>query len=70
MTPTYTVLRAANDCPDVVNCEHVLRFADAPPNVTHLILKEETDPERLAAVAHLIGPGERLGYTTLLPEVW
>lgn len=36
-----------------------------------MITKQEVDPEIAVAFAHLVGPGEQLGWTpaALLPEV-
>lgn len=47
-------------CYDRQTCPGVHTVADRP-GLHYCIVTEVTDPDELAAFAHLIGPGERLG---------
>jgi hypothetical protein len=72
MSEEFEILRGPNHydplCPDGNTCEHVIRFA-SDPGVRYLITKDDVAPAKIAAVSHLIGPGERLTRSTLIPEV-
>jgi hypothetical protein len=67
--PEFRIVRQDDSCPDTNTCEKILQFDDAPLGTRHVIFKMETDVARLAAARDLIGPGEALGYTTLIPDV-
>ncbi|HVL83607.1 MAG TPA: hypothetical protein VM367_04825 [Pseudonocardia sp.] len=57
-------------CPDERTCPSI-HTLDRHPDRRYLITKVETDSAITAAFAHLIGPGEQLGWAPaeLLPEV-
>lgn len=55
-----TTLRTS-DCPDEIQCVSI-HDLDIHPERRYVITKQETDPAVLAAFAHLIGPGEQLGF--------
>lgn len=66
-----TTLRTlAGDCPNERTCPsiHVL---DQHPERRYVITKRETNPEILAAFAHLIADDEHIGWAPaeLLPEI-
>lgn len=56
-----TVLRKASDCPDDESCPAQLAI-DKHPERRYVILNQEFDQQILDASAHLIGPGEVLGW--------
>lgn len=66
---SFRVLRRDDQCPDGNTCEAILRFDGAPPEIRHVIFKVESDPAKIAATRHLVGHGELLGYTALIPDV-
>jgi hypothetical protein len=67
-----TTLRtvASGDCPDERTCPSV-HVLDTHPERRYVIAKRETDPQVMAAFAHLMADDEHLGWVpdTLLPEV-
>jgi hypothetical protein len=67
--PQFRIVRQDSACTETNTCEKILQFDDVPSTIRHVIFKRETDPARLAAAHDLIGPGETLGYTTLIPDV-
>jgi len=67
--PKFRILRQDDSCTDTNTCEKILQFDDAPPGTRHVIFKQETDVARPTAARDLIGPGEVLGHTTLIPDV-
>lgn len=57
-----TTLRTlANDCPDNIDCPSINKIADRPGR-RYVVLKQVTDPAEQAALAHLVGPDELVGW--------
>lgn len=65
-----TLRTTAGTCPDVHTCPSI-HAVEQHPDRRYVVTTTVIDPETLAAFAHLVGPGEQLGWmpTTLLPEV-
>lgn len=56
-----TVRTTAGSCPDERTCVS-LHNLDLHPDRRYVITKRETDPQILAAFAHLMAPDEQLGW--------
>lgn len=70
-TIEITTLRTtADSCPDRRTCTSVHKVADRPGR-RYVITRPVTDPDEIAAFAHLVGDDEQLGWleTELIPEV-
>jgi len=56
-----TTLRTAGGCPDERTCVSI-HDLDIHPERRYVITKRETNPDILAAFAHLMADDEQLGY--------
>lgn len=56
-----TIRTLGDNCPVDNVCPSIHKL-DTHPERTYVVTKVETDPDIKAAFAHLVGPGEQLGW--------